>query len=130
MASTQSMITLTGFNTAAAALRCGFFEQRKLWMPRIASIGNLVKCDNNRGKNRWCFDNAILFRRLGVVGHSATPDLAASRAARDDVGRPSTPQMNSPAAISLRISTPVSMPRPSSMYSTSSLATLPVAPFA
>src|SRR5580765_6835671 len=65
-----------------------------------------------------------------VVYHAAFVLAESARATRDSVGRPSTPQMKSPAAISFAMSTPVSMPRPSSMYSTSSLATLPVAPFA
>src|SRR6187397_1243099 len=69
-------------------------------------------------------------RRWHVVYHAAFVLAESARATRDSVGRPSTPQMKSPAAISFAMSTPVSIPRPSSMYSTSSLATLPVAPFA
>ena len=44
---------------------------------------------------------------------------------RDAGARPSSAQMDRPGAASLSRSTPVSMPRPSSMYSTSSVATLP-----
>ena len=48
------------------------------------------------------------------------------------VGRPAEHAGDeiAPAAMSLSMSMPVSMPRPFSMYSTSSVATLPVAPFA
>src|SRR5688500_2412344 len=55
-------------------------------------------------------------RRGDLVRHHAAWRFdAMARAARDSVGRPSTPQMNSPAAISRSRSTPVSMPMPSSM---------------
>ena len=58
--------------------------------------------------------------------------LLASKAlaARDTGGRPSTSEMNAPASTSRWMSTPVSMPRPSSMNITSSVATFPVAPLA
>ncbi len=46
----------------------------------------------------------------------------------DMFGLPNTPVMNSPALTTLSRSTPVSMPIPRSMYSTSSVATLPEAP--
>jgi len=44
--------------------------------------------------------------------------------------RPRCLQMNSPAAITLPRSTPVLIPNPLSMYTTSSVATFPDAPFA
>jgi hypothetical protein len=49
---------------------------------------------------------------------------------RETGGRPSTSEMNAAASINFSRSTPVAMPRPSSMKSTSSVPTLPVAPFA
>src|SRR5438034_5959628 len=49
---------------------------------------------------------------------------------RDTGLRPSRFEMNAAASTSLSMSMPVSMPRPLNMNSTSSVATLPVAPFA
>ena len=51
-------------------------------------------------------------------------------AARDPVLRPSASLMYTPASISLSRSMPVSMSMPCSMYTTSSVAALPVAPLA
>src|SRR5450759_5479987 len=53
-------------------------------------------------------------RRVDVI-HAALALAAIARAARDKVSRPSSRQMNSPASLKLHMSTPVSMPRPSSM---------------
>src|SRR5688572_6404277 len=48
----------------------------------------------------------------------------------EEGSRPSTPQIHCPMPTSLPRSTPVSTPRPCSMYTTSSVATLPEAPLA
>src|SRR3954471_8625430 len=48
----------------------------------------------------------------------------------DEGCRPSKPQIHCPMPTSLSRSMPVSMPRPLSKYTTSSVATLPEAPFA
>src|SRR3990172_3510060 len=60
-------------------------------------------------------DHADLDARRVDVIHAARALAAIARAARDKVSRPSSRQMNPPASISLPMSTPVSMPRPSSM---------------
>ena len=57
--------------------------------------------------------------------------FAAMACATREFGlRPSASQMNWPARNTFSMSMPVSMPRPFSMYSTSSVATLPLAPLA
>src|SRR5437773_3473522 len=53
-----------------------------------------------------------------------------ARATRDTGARPRKLEMYWPARRNRVMSTPVSMPKPSSKYKRSSLATLPVAPFA
>src|SRR5688572_22869927 len=54
----------------------------------------------------------------------------SARLTLEEGSRPSTPQIHCPMPTSLPRSTPVSMPRPCSRYTTSSVATLPEAPFA
>src|SRR5690606_7970767 len=56
--------------------------------------------------------------------------LCRAFATREPLGRPRILLMRCPAATSKSRSIPVSMPKPLSMYTTSSLATLPVAPLA
>jgi hypothetical protein len=63
------------------------------------------------------------------AGAFQTALLAASaRPAREAGSLPRTPQIHCPMPTRRSRSTPVSMPMPWSMYTTSSVATLPVAP--
>src|SRR5260370_706098 len=55
---------------------------------------------------------------------------ACVRAAVGDGSRPRTPQIHAPISTSCSRSTPVRTPSPLSMYTTSSVATLPEAPAA
>ena len=66
-----------------------------------------------------------------MFDHDAAARLASKALPDRDTGfLPSTPEMNAAASTTPSSETPVSMPRPSSRNSTSSVATLPVAPFA
>ena len=69
---------------------------------------------------------------LHSVTHANTcPRLVSSaRPTRETGGRPSTPLMKPPVSTSASRSMPVWMPMPCSMNTTSSVATLPVAPLA
>ena len=76
------------------------------------------------------------YYKLETIEHFAKISLVArmlgreNLIAREEVDRPSAAQMKAPASTSASRSMPVSMPMPCNMNTTSSVATLPVAPLA
>ena len=76
-------------------------------------------------------DAAVLQAQSAAAFSAADARFASSAFAERDTGfRPSTPEMKAAASTSPSSEIPVSMSRPWSMNSTSSVATLPVAPLA
>ena len=109
---------------SGAAHRAGRGRRRAQRAP--CGGGSALRClvgFHHEGCGRLPF----LMRRLGLSPF-ASPALPAPT--RDAGGRPSASEMNFPASTSRSRSIPVSMPSPRSRYTTSSVATLPVAPFA
>ena len=97
----------------------GAFDYQEFFRPRVVVPSrDFLDCAPATATQPTRFvDGANVGTRRGnVFIHHAAPCFAVSaRAVRDDVLWPRCLHMNSPTAISFIISTPVSMPRPSSM---------------
>src|SRR4051812_22409411 len=76
---------------------------------------------------RWTYDcSQCGTRPILALCYEAAPRLVRiARATLEFDIRPRATEMNSPASMTLSRSTPVSMPSPFSMYTTSSVATFP-----
>ena len=108
--------TLDGRSSAVQQLAC-FRAERGI-------AGGAPQCPEQAGRvGRGVFP---ALRGWPARGHAAARALPALL----PVSRPSRPASHRPVFASMSRSIPVPMPRPCSMYTTSSLATLPLAPLA
>lgn len=92
---------------------------------RLGSAAKRITCRKSSGP---------VFRlRIQKLSNNIHLDIFFQDNARptdDAVARPSALEMNAPVSTSAGRSMPVCIPRPRNRYTTSSLATLPLAPFA
>ena len=103
--------------------------------PEIEAMGGESASDMGRGGMTTKIIAARIAVAKRIFSERSKPAYPArllnkARATREAVWRPKASLMNTPASTRRSRSMPVSIPMPCSMYTTSSVATLPVAPLA